>query len=329
VLTRSKTIGGFAAALVLGASAAPVASAQYDNEIVFRSVHDGTSKVEATTREPLDNAVLVVVRQQAVIAKTLPVSGPIGAGVSVSLPDLLPGDEASFYADENLKLLARGTYAGDPQITNACVGATSFTVSSPGVLIEYAGTSVLLNPPGGYGTSDAAFGPIGTTTVMLQRPIAATDVVYAASSYRTLGMKIRYERSVRPVVCPPPPVVPPAPAPTPAPPSDAAVLSAVKAAAATTGAELRKHKQFAKLPFAFPEPGTVQLKLAAKGKTIAGGLRQRTSAGKANVTVKQTSAGRKVLKRFKTLKLTLTATFTPSRANAKAQRAVVKVTLKR
>jgi hypothetical protein len=112
-------------------------------------------------------------------------------------------------------------------------------------------------------------------------------------------------------------------------PTDAEVRKAVKTAAATTGADLRKHKQLAKLPFAFPEPGTVRLKLTAKAKTLGSGSKRLASAGKANVTVKPTSAGRKLLKRSKGLKLTLTATFTPSRANAKAQRAVVQVTLKR
>ena len=66
----------------------------------------------------------------------------------------------------------------------------------------------------------------------------------------------------------------------------------------------------------FTEPGTIRLRITAPGgRTVADGKRTRTVAGKANVTLKVTR--RAALRRAK--RVTLVATFTPSRAGAKAQ----------
>ena len=75
--------------------------------------------------------------------------------------------------------------------------------------------------------------------------------------------------------------------------------------------------------------GAVELELRAKSKLIGTGARATAVNGKTNVSVKLTAAGRKLLKRSKRLKVSVKATFTPSRAGAVPQRASLSVTVKR
>ena len=72
----------------------------------------------------------------------------------------------------------------------------------------------------------------------------------------------------------------------------------------------------------------MRLKLLARGKVIGTGTKTAGS-GERRVTVALTAAGRRLLRRSTRLKLTLTATLTPSRAGEAPQRASVSVTLRR
>jgi hypothetical protein len=81
------------------------------------------------------------------------------------------------------------------------------------------------------------------------------------------------------------------------------------------------------LPFAFPEPGRVDVQLLAKGKVIGTGTKTSATNGKVFLAVKLTPQGRTLLKRSKRLKVTLTAAFAASRAGADPQRASATVTL--
>jgi hypothetical protein len=119
-------------------------------------------------------------------------------------------------------------------------------------------------------------------------------------------------------VCSKAPGATPTPTPSPTTPDPA---QPGKLSLAATRAALAKAKLRAKLtlPITLPEAGRIDLRLVLKGHTIAHGA--RTAAGATKVTVKL----KQRLKRG--AKVTLRATFTPSRAGAKPQRASVKVTL--
>ena len=57
-------------------------------------------------------------------------------------------------------------------------------------------------------------------------------------------------------------------------------------------------------PVRVPEPGRVDLELVAKNKVIGSGAKTSATNGKSILTVKLTTAGRKLLKRSKKLKVT-------------------------
>ena len=109
--------------------------------------------------------------------------------------------------------------------------------------------------------------------------------------------------------------------------TDTQVRLAVKSALRAPRTKLRslplQHRSRLDLPFTFPEAGSTRLDLIAKGKVVATGTRTRTAGGLANVNIKLSAAARTARK------LTLRATFTPSRAGAKPQRASVNVNLRR
>jgi hypothetical protein len=89
----------------------------------------------------------------------------------------------------------------------------------------------------------------------------------------------------------------------------------------STRAALAKAKLRAKLnlPVTLPEAGHIELRLTRKGHTLARGLRNGSGTVRVTLKLKQR------LKRE--MKVTLRATFTPSRAGAEPQRASVQVTL--
>jgi hypothetical protein len=177
--------------------------------------------------------------------------------------------------------------------------------------------------------------------VTLSRPIGAGDVVYAATGgLDPSGTKVVTEGSVNvsafvpcvplvdPVVDPPAPPAPPAPTPIAA-LTDGEVKFFVKTSAGKAAAALRKRTTPTNVTFAVPEGGTLTLRLSSRGRTLAHGTSKLPGAARAAVSLKRTVAGRRLLAQHgKPLRLTLTATFAPARAGAKAQRASVTVTRK-
>ena len=165
----------------------------------------------------------------------------------------------------------------------------------------------------------------------------ATDATTTIYSARIKPMQLCYERPVRqpPVDTPPtqtqPPVIQPELTP-----SAAQVTQAVKGSLSATGSSLRTRttRRLARanavaLPFAFPEPGRVELQLVAKGQVIGTGTKTSAVNGKVLLSVQLTPAGRKLLKRSKKLKVTVKGAFTPERNGAETSRASSSVTLKR
>jgi hypothetical protein len=74
---------------------------------------------------------------------------------------------------------------------------------------------------------------------------------------------------------------------------------------------LAKQKSVA-LSMLWPGPGVMTVVMQAGGKTIGAGSKARGGAGQSSVTLRFTSAGRKLFKRSKRLRVTLSQTFDPS-----------------
>ena len=117
---------------------------------------------------------------------------------------------------------------------------------------------------------------------------------------------------------PPPSPPPPPPPPPPAPPgpTPAQLLAGVRSNLAASVAKLKKKTAAsvrkaggATLMFKFLKAGTVAVGWTAKGKPVARGTASRGTAATATVRVKLTSAGKKLLKRKPTTKLTAKLTF--------------------
>jgi hypothetical protein len=327
-----RVVKGLAAVLVAGASAAPAASAQAVPQLTFRVDQDGSAWVEGKTTQALAGGRIVVLRDQQDISPPGELNSPTGGTIVERLPNLFPGDRAFFYADADNRWIGEAGYAAEPEIEGACVGSTSFTVRGPGYRVEYAGVAAAPAADGIYGpSSEATFGTMAPTGVTLARPIAATDVVYAATVYRLFNVDFRYERAVKPTVCPPPaptptPVPTPVPTPTPVPaPTAAQTLAAVRTSLGKSVAQLAKvslkSRASAALTFAAPEAGAVELRLLSGRRVLGRGSATATSARGVKVTVKLSAAARRQLGRARRPTLTLTAVFTPARAGAAAQTA--------
>ncbi len=272
------------------------------------------------------------------IARSGTVSAQWGPYGSVEVPQLVVGDVVRLIADG--ASVTSATYDGLPTIADACAGRSSFTGARTANVnvfdagIDRAGGSWYAQ--GTRGTWDSA----NPFTVTLPRALVLGDLAYVVTTTDPGPYSISSTRRVRVgTACPPAPPTPPAP-PSPTAPTDAQVLAALTTGirgtrsglGKLTTATLAKRKAVA-LPFAFSEAGTVKLRLTAKkGKktvTLGTGSRKATTAGKANVSVKLSKPGRKLLRTSRKLKVTLTGTFTPARAGAKAQKASVSATLKR
>lgn len=310
-----KRIAGAVLGLALLAPSA--AAAQTESVLTFRAKHDGSLWLTASTSERFIDAYTELTRAGVNLTPS-PITGTADYGWVMSSPLTTPlqaGDEARLHSDG--EVLARGTFTQWPTVTGACVGATSFSVT--GGTIAYAGSTLAPDELYGYPGFQPNWAAVDGTTVTPRRPIAAGDVVYAATVVSSPGQRIVIERSFRPEPCPPP---------APTGPSDADVLRVVKASTAKSAAGLRRRTATTRLGFSLPEPGTVALRVSAGGKTLASGTLRGTVAGDHALTLKRTATGRKLLQRRTKLKLTLTASFTPARAGAGAQVAAVTVTRK-
>lgn len=92
--------------------------------------------------------------------------------------------------------------------------------------------------------------------------------------------------------------------------------------------KLAKEKSLALRP-SWPGPGVMTLVMKASGKTIGRGSKARGGAGRATLQVRFTSTGRRLLKRSRRLKVTLSQTFDPSAFGSATLSSSAKLTLKR
>jgi hypothetical protein len=92
--------------------------------------------------------------------------------------------------------------------------------------------------------------------------------------------------------------------------------------------KLAKQKSVA-LSTLWPGPGLMTLSMRAGGKTIGRGSKALGGAGQGTVTVRFTSTGRKLLKRSKRLRVTLSQAFDPSAFGSATLTSSVAFTLRR
>lgn len=241
-------------------------------------------------------------------------------------------------------IVATIVYDGTPVIgDDACIGRTSFQARrAPNAEIRSAGMFVAPNGADEDGTWTAD----ETAVVTLPRPLGSADMAWvetyandgqtAITSVALKAMQLCFEKPTRTPPTETPPQPQPPVAPTELTPTGAQMTQAVKGSLAATGSSLRTRttRRLARssavaLPFAFPEPGTVELQLVAKNQVIGSGRKSSAVNGKVILSVQLTRAGRKLLKRSKKLKVTVKGTFTATRIGAESSRASSTVTLKR
>lgn len=332
-----RVAGAGACVSVVGALAAPSALASQGFVYISQRA-DGTAQVSAGGASGA--ARLDISRGSTVIASES------GMGwLDLNVASLVTGDIATLSAGGSQ--VGSFTYDGLPSINaDACAGHSSFTgTHGEGQLYGGAYTP----RAGTYDSSNEGTVSGGSAyTVTLARPLAVGDVAWAGLSRDTGALGVSESREVNVGACPTPPQPPVAPVTTTAPPTDQQVRQAVSTAVGKASSVLRRldpadlaSSKSAALPFAFPEPGTVKIELTApapKGKSasaaaakkpvlVAVGTKTLGAAGSVPVKLKVTGAGRKLLRKAKTVKLTLKATFTPART-AKPQSTNKSVTLK-
>ena len=250
----------------------------------------------------------------------------------ISIDKLEVGDVARAYAGDTPA--GSAIYDGTPVLSGVCLGSSVFTATrAPAATFAFAGafSDNALDPVAGTWDGNA------TARITLDRALADGDVAMVAVERDDLDppvFSMRMEPAVDCTGTPTKPKPTPTPTATPTPgtnpeprsPGAKPTFAATVSATGTALAHLKlAHRAHLSLPFAFPEPGKVALRIVAHGRTIAVG--SRSAAGTANVTLKLSPAGRRLLQRTPHLKVTLKAVFTPSRAGAAPQRASTKVTL--
>jgi hypothetical protein len=321
-------------ALTTAAATLAIAPAAHASTTVAFDVAQGSSaRVELGSSVPYTR--FDVTRAGVVIGSS--------ATGKLELADLAAKDVVTVY--NGSQALTTITYDGLPAIgIDACTGHSAFQVQR-GVDAEL----VEAGARDEYGDDvDSTWSDVVSGSVGLARPLAPYDVAYArtyASDGDTTVYSARHKR-MRPceieVLTPPPtppgPPSPPVPPVTPSEltPTTAQLIQAVKGSLSATGSSLRTRttRRLARsssvaLPFAFPEPGRVELQLVAKNAVIGSGAKTSAINGKAILAVELTPAGRKLLKRSKKLKVTVKGAFTAARNGAETSRASSTVTLKR
>ena len=243
---------------------------------------------------------------------------------TVVVDELKPGDVARAYNEDGTPA-GSATYDGTPAIAGACIGSASFTATHGAATLQYSGafSSSAFEPL--TGASDAA----EPARVTLTRPLVDGDMAFALAGRDDVDPPVSSMRMEPAVACSADGTPAPGPGGNPPPPDQPGVTpktTTLRAALRTSGAALAKARLRRRITVAIvlPERGRIVLRVRAKGRLLARG--RATADGAAKVTLKATAAGRTRLKHG--AKVTLTATFTPSRAGAKPQRASVKVTLR-
>jgi hypothetical protein len=321
-----------AAATLATAAIAPAAHAGTTVDFVVKQGEWATVDVDST----LPHTRYDVVRNSALVGSSTTGELTVAALVAKDVVMLYNGNT----------LVATILYDGLPAIgEDACTGHTSFAVQrSPNAEITAAGADAdhYLDDDTATWTADE------NAVVSLSHPLASNEVAYVATfaidgatsiySARIKPMQLCYEKPVRqpPVDTSPPTQTQPPVVQPELTPSAAQVTQAVKGSLSATGSSLRTRttRRLARanavaLPFAFPEPGRVELQLVAKGQVIGTGTKTSSVNGKVLMSVQLTPAGRTLLKRSKKLKVTVKGAFTPGRTGAETARASRSVTLKR
>jgi hypothetical protein len=332
VLTRPRIIGAVAATLAL-VSAPPAFAGSTSISLDTRLDHTSVLKVSSG---PAADRVEVRAGQTP-IAEASAVPGSPGTFGDIELPVLSGMPSIRVYAGPDL--LVNAEWIDLPGAEATCAGISSF--------LALRGDWFLPIEAGVYpaGATEPLRGTIQDPrsrwfTVLLNRPIAAGDVLYAVTQRtwteangENVDVTSKGRTALSPVCADKPPLPWPTPTPTPTPtpaaPTNAQVRAAVDAALVATGKKLRTlkvaNRQSVALPFRFPEAGRVDLRLLS-GKTVLGrGHVATVAAGQARIAVKFTAAGRKLLKRSKHPRLTLTAGFNPTRSGASAQTSTIHV----
>ena len=302
-MKRLLSVLGFA---WLVAAAPAAASSTLPPFAIFTAEPTRGAQVYAYAAKPAAVARIEIVRQGVVVAEASEAGRTRLAGARVRLRELIAGDVAKLYADGALVLSVN--YDGTPVIgPDACLGRSAFTVTHSGRVMDAGLLTISPDYPEdvgwGWGVEQGQRSGTNPVTVTLARPLAAGDVAYARTEQYHQGLNVYLRRGVQVGACPP---------------TDAQVAAAARASRTQAASKLRtlrltRAKRFT-LPVTYSEPGTYRLRVVARGRTIADGRRTRAVAGKANVTLK-------VLRRARTKRVTLVATFTPSRAGAEAQSA--------
>jgi hypothetical protein len=344
VLGLSAVLAAFAASAMAGpASAAqpPVwpspGSPTYTFSLVLRSTG---SHVGAWTNPPnSSSSVIELIRGGAVIASN---SGPWGGVEADYAGPMLAGDVVRF---SNGSASSSVTFDGMPTIDwGACVGSRTATGTvSPGATWLDVGSA---NGTGSRGSSPATPSRSGASyTATFYGLLTAGATVYASTNQTVndgdVFLWVRREVPVASSCQAATPIQPPVVTPQ--------IVSALKAALARQRALLRSADPrkiakagFPATPFQFAAPGSVtftwQAGVLPSGKAasasrakvvaIARGTARSTTVRKGSARVKLTAAGRRLLKKTKAVKLTLTARFVPA-SGGPAQQAKTAVTLRR
>src|SRR4051794_25431707 len=252
-------------------------------------------------------------------------------------------------------------------LTTACIGSSSFTGKvNPAVPATNKATNDFSADVYPKGSGASGFTPsitsavstdgAGNVSVTTNRALLGDDAIYVRSSILDGDTRIFEDLTRKPTAC----VVPPAPvvatptppvAPTP-PPTSGQLLAGLQGTLATQAKLLSKtdltevvQDGSVDVPFTFMVPGTVEFswqvagasarasiakKKAKKAKAIiiAKGAKSLKVAGTAKVTLKLTKAGKKLLRKAKSVRITFTATFKPA-AGGPVQKTATKFTLKR
>jgi hypothetical protein len=256
---------------------------------------------------------------------------------------LYAGDVVTVY--DGATVVATATYDGLPTIgESACIGRSSFGAQR--------GKAAVVTAAGAYnyefGEVDSFFTSEETALVSVKRPLMAGDVAYAQTYANDGATAIHSLRRKQVKLCgdagPSTQIVPPPPGPVPPPappvelvPTGAEMAQMMRGSLSAAGSSLRTRttRRLAKansvtLPFAFPEPGKVELQLVIGKLVVATAAKSSAVNGKAFLTLPVSAQGRKRFKQTKKkLKVTITAAFTPARTGAETSRASSTVTLKR
>jgi hypothetical protein len=333
--TRTAVVAG--AAITATAAFAPAAHAE-TSTVYITALPDSGANVMAFSDRPATS--LKVLRGSATVAQAASDPELLGA-FTLSVGRLELGDRVVMF--ENDTLIAETSWTGNPTVDRGvCAGKTTFGgARAPGAAVilggVFASSQTEEDPTPGTIVEDSG----QHVTVTMRSPLVAGQVAAIATMLSlpqangdTLEL-LSLHGAVVPATCDrvSPPDATPTPTPTPGPDgeapafTDAQLHGAIKSALRAPQSKLRSHalkrRTRLALPFAFPEAGTTRLELIARGKVVATGTRKRTAGGRANVTLKLSAAARRARK------LTLRATFTPSRAGAGPQRASIGVTLRR